>query len=107
MAFKAYAPGYLHVDVKYLPQMADGEADQKTVRGTVFPPNARRYLFVAIDRATRWVFIRIYKSRTAANARRLSHAISNGPARYGSAPYLRTMEKSSLNRAGIVGGSNS
>ena len=48
-AFNAYAPGYLQVDVKYLPQMADGEADQKTVRGTVFPPNARRTLFVAID----------------------------------------------------------
>jgi transposase-like protein len=31
---------------------------------------SRRYLFVAIDRATRRVFIRIYKSRTAANARR-------------------------------------
>ena len=31
---------------------------------------ARRYLFVAIDRATRWVFIRIYNSKTAANARR-------------------------------------
>ena len=28
------------------------------------------YLFVAIDRATRWVFVRIYKSKTAANARR-------------------------------------
>ena len=27
--FKAYEPGYLHIDVKYLPQMADGEADQK------------------------------------------------------------------------------
>ena len=50
--------------------MADDEADQKTVRGTVFPPNARRYLFVAIDWATRRVFVRIYKSRTAANARR-------------------------------------
>jgi hypothetical protein len=44
------------------------EEDQKTVRGTVFPPNARRYLFVAIDRATRWVFIRIFKAKTAANA---------------------------------------
>ena len=80
-AFRAYAPGYLHVDVKYLPRMADGEADQKTVRGTVFPPNARRSLFVAIDRATRWVFIRIRKSRTAANARRLPRVISKGPAR--------------------------
>ncbi len=58
-----------HVDVKYLPQMAD--------------ESSRRYLFVAIDPlpgsglpanhergATRWVFIRICKSRTAANARR-------------------------------------
>ena len=55
-AFKAYEPGYLHVDVKYLPQMAD--------------ETSRRSLFVAIDRATRWVFIRIYRSKTAANARR-------------------------------------
>ena len=55
-AFKAYEPGYLHVDVKYLPQMAD--------------ETSRRYLFVAIDRATRWVFIRIFKAKTAANARR-------------------------------------
>jgi transposase InsO family protein len=54
--FKAYEPGYLHVDVKYLPQMADEPS--------------RRYLFVAIDRATRWVFIDIYNSKTAANARR-------------------------------------
>jgi transposase InsO family protein len=54
--FKAYAPGYVHIDVKYLPQMADEER--------------RRYLFVAIDRATRWAFVRIYKAKTAANARR-------------------------------------
>jgi transposase InsO family protein len=26
--------------------------------------SARRYLFVAIDRATRWVFVRIYKDQT-------------------------------------------
>ena len=70
--FKAYEPGYLHVDVKYLPQMAD--------------VSSRRYLFVAIDRATRWVFIRIYNSKTAADARRLPHATWNGPARCGSAP---------------------
>ena len=31
---------------------------------------SRRYLFVAIDRATRRVFIRVFKSKTAANARR-------------------------------------
>jgi transposase/transposase InsO family protein len=54
--FKAYEPGYLHIDVKYLPQMAD--------------ETSRRYLFVAIDRATRWVFIRVFRAKTAANARR-------------------------------------
>ena len=54
--FKAYEPGYIHIDVKYLPQMAD--------------ETSRRYLFVAIDRTTRWVFIRIFKAKTAANARR-------------------------------------
>ena len=43
-SFKAYEPGYLHIDIKYLPQMADEDR--------------RRYLFVAIDRATRWVFVR-------------------------------------------------
>jgi transposase InsO family protein len=57
--FKAYEPGYLHVDVKYLPQMADEDR--------------RRYLFVAIDRATRWVFVRIFSAKTAANARRFLH----------------------------------
>ena len=55
-AFKAHEPGYLHIDVKYLPQMAD--------------ESSRRYLFVAIDRATRWVFIRVFNAKTAANARR-------------------------------------
>jgi transposase InsO family protein len=54
--FKAYEPGFLHIDVKYLPQMAD--------------ETRHRYLFVAIDRATRWVFVRIYSRKTAANARR-------------------------------------
>jgi transposase InsO family protein len=44
--FKDYEPGFLHVDIKYLPQMPD--------------ESQRRYLFVAIDRATRWVFMHIY-----------------------------------------------
>jgi transposase-like protein len=30
----------------------------------------RRYLFVAIDRATRWVFVQIHPNKTAATARR-------------------------------------
>ena len=31
---------------------------------------SRLYLFVAIDRGTRWVFVRIYSSKTTVNARR-------------------------------------
>lgn len=53
--FKAYEPGYVHIDVKYLPQMADEPS--------------RGYVFVAIDRATRWVFIGIKRGKTAAAAR--------------------------------------
>jgi hypothetical protein len=42
------------VDVKYLPQMPD--EDQ------------RRYLFAAIDRATRWVYVEILPEKSAACA---------------------------------------
>ncbi|MFG5777751.1 IS481 family transposase [Comamonas sp. J-3] len=59
--FKAYEPGYLHVDLKYLPQM-QGES-------------SRRYLFVAIDRATRWVFVQIKKNKTAASAKAFLNAV--------------------------------
>ena len=79
--FKAYEPGYLHIDVKYLPQMAD--------------QTSRRYLFVAIDRATRRVFIRIYSSKTAANARRFLRDMGSGLAPFASEPYSRTMGRSS------------
>ena len=52
--FKDYEPGFLHMDIKYLPQMPD-ESD-------------RRYLFVAIDRATRWVFMHIYADQSDASS---------------------------------------
>ena len=48
-AFKSYEPGYIHVDIKYLPVMPD--------------ETKRRYLFVAIDRASRWVYIKIYSNQ--------------------------------------------
>lgn len=60
-AFKAYEPGYLHMDVKYLPQMAD--------------ETKRRYLFVAIDRATRWVFVAVKTDKTAASAKAFLNAL--------------------------------
>ena len=60
-AFKAYEPGYLHMDVKYLPQMAD--------------ETKLRYLFVAIDRATRWVFVAVKADKTAASAKAFLNAL--------------------------------
>jgi len=50
-SFKDYEHGFVHLDVKYLPQLP-GEAH-------------RRYLFVAIDRATRWVYLEIHPEKTA------------------------------------------
>jgi transposase-like protein len=52
--FKDYAPGYLHVDVKYLPQMPD--------------QLEREYLFVGIDRATRWVYVELLANKSAEHA---------------------------------------
>ena len=64
--FKAYEPGYVHVDVKYLPQMQDEDK--------------RRYVFVAIDRATRWVFIDIKQHKTAASAKAFLAAVRKAAA---------------------------
>ncbi len=52
--FKTDAPGFVHVDVKYLPQMPD--------------ESQRRYLFAAIDRATRWVYVELLDDTSAASA---------------------------------------
>ena len=60
--FAAYEPGYVHIDVKYLPQMADEDR--------------RRYLFVAIDRATRWVFIQLKSTKSARAARAFLAALA-------------------------------
>ena len=60
--FKTDEPGYVHIDVKYLPQMAD--------------ETARRYVFVAIDRATRWVYIALKRHKTAAAARSFLNAVA-------------------------------
>jgi transposase len=52
--FKDYEPGYLHVDIKYLPNMPDDAQ--------------KRYLLVGIDRATRWVYMEIVTDKTAKTA---------------------------------------
>jgi transposase InsO family protein len=50
--FKEYAPGFLHMDVTYLPK----------IDGTKY------YLFVAIDRATRLMYYKVYRSKTVTSA---------------------------------------
>ena len=54
--FKAYEPGYLHIDVTYLPKF-EGQ---------------KWYLFVAIDRATRALYYSVYPDKTARSTRRIS-----------------------------------
>lgn len=50
--FKEYDPGFIHIDVTYLPK----------INGIKY------YLFVAIDRATRTLYYKIYDAKTSANA---------------------------------------
>jgi transposase-like protein len=50
--FKEYDPGYLHIDVTYLPKI-DG---------------VKYYLFVAIDRATRTLYYKVYDAKSASNS---------------------------------------
>lgn len=55
--FRDYDLGYVHIDVKHLPklQTADGEA-------------RKRFLYVAIDRCSRFVHLAVYDAENAANA---------------------------------------
>ena len=50
--FKEYEPGFLHIDVTYLPK----------INGIKY------YLFVAIDRATRTLYYEVYDAKTSVNA---------------------------------------
>lgn len=50
--FKAYEPGFLHIDCTYLPKM-EGQT---------------RFAFVAIDRATRMAFVQLLEKRSRASA---------------------------------------
>ena len=52
--FKDDEPGFIHADIKYLPHMPD--------------ETAHRDLFVAIDRASRWVYVAIWGAKTAHHA---------------------------------------
>ncbi|NBC30178.1 MAG: DDE-type integrase/transposase/recombinase [Spirochaetes bacterium] len=77
--FKAYAPGYLHVDVKYLPQMAREKRRVRAGCAAGSAASVRAHLVVAVDHATRWVSVRIFPAKTAANARRFLHDLERAP----------------------------
>ena len=65
-SFKDYAPGFVHIDIKYLPQMEDEKS--------------RKYLFVAIDRASRWVHLEIFPNKSAHSAKQfLEHVVTKAP----------------------------
>jgi transposase InsO family protein len=51
--FKEYSPGYLHLDVTYLPKIN----------------GIKRYLYVVVDRATRLMYYKIYDNKTAVNTK--------------------------------------
>jgi transposase InsO family protein len=55
--FRDYDLGYVHIDIKHLPKLrtADGET-------------RKRYLYVAIDRCSRYVHLAIYDAENAQNA---------------------------------------
>jgi len=55
--FKEYDLGFVHIDVKHLPKL-------RTTDGQV----RKRYLYVAIDRCSRFVFLAVYDAENAANA---------------------------------------
>src|SRR3954468_21009307 len=56
--FKDYEPGFVHLDVKHLPKL-------RTVDGEL----RKRYLFVAIDRRSRFVHLAVKDDETEASAR--------------------------------------
>jgi transposase InsO family protein len=56
-SFKAYEVGFIHMDVKHLPKLQDRD---RVLR--------RRYLYVAIDRASRYVHLAVKDDETTASA---------------------------------------
>ncbi|WP_043822674.1 DDE-type integrase/transposase/recombinase [Delftia sp. RIT313] len=58
---RRHKPGHVHIDVKQISQM-EGRT-------------SRRYLFVAIDRSTRWVFVQLKANKTTASAQAFLKAL--------------------------------
>src|ERR687889_702513 len=55
--FRTYELGFVHVDVKHLPKLRDKDGVTR-----------KRFLFVAIDRCSRWVHVAVKDDETTASA---------------------------------------
>jgi hypothetical protein len=55
--FKAYELGFVHLDVKHLPKLRDRDGVTR-----------KRFLYVAIDRCSRWVHLAVKDDETTASA---------------------------------------
>lgn len=55
--FREYDLGFVHIDVKHLPKLRTADGQMR-----------KRYLYVAIDRCSRFVFLAVYDAENAANA---------------------------------------
>ncbi len=58
--FKEYELGFVHLDVKHLPKLRDRDGVTR-----------KRFLYVAIDRCSRWVHLAVKDDETTASRRRL------------------------------------
>ena len=65
---KSHEPGYIYINIKPLPTMLDEKTQQ--------------YIFIGVDRATRWVFIKIYKNKNTSNVRKFLSALQNATPSY-------------------------
>jgi transposase InsO family protein len=67
--FKEYDLGFLHMDIKHLPKLRDQEGVTR-----------KRFLYVAIDRASRWVHLAVFDDELASSAIAFLHeAIAAAP----------------------------
>jgi len=82
-------PVFVHVDMKYLPQMPD--------------ETSLRYLFVAIDRANRWVYLELKRSKSSKAARSFLNSVA-GKAPFKISKLYTDNDKAFTDRFSVAGG---
>jgi transposase InsO family protein len=69
-AFKEYEVGFVHMDVKHLPKLRDrdGVTCKRYLQALPASATCKRYLYVAIDRASRYGHLAVKDNETTASA---------------------------------------